>query len=102
MPVKMRYTDDWRKSPLSPFSTSTCSPPPAAVAEILSVRHLSNGQTLYYIHFIDFNKRLDEWVTEDRLDLKKMQLPKKEVKTPLKNGSRPCSPDRDVAVSRNQ
>lgn len=70
------------------------------MAEILSVRHLSNGQTLYYIHFIDFNKRLDEWVTEDRLDLKKMQLPKKEVKTPLKNGSRPCSPDRDVAVSR--
>ena len=72
----MRYTDDWH------------------MAEILSVRHLSNGQTIYYVHFIDFNKRLDEWVTEDRLELKKMQLPKKEAKTPVKNGSRPCSPDR--------
>ena len=81
MPVKMRYTDDW------------------VMAEILSVRHLPNGQSLYYIHFIDYNKRLDEWVTEDRLDLKKMQLPKKEVKTPVKNGSRPCSPDREVLVS---
>lgn len=48
------------------------------------------------------NKRLDEWVGKDRLDLTKVQLPKKEVKTPLKeikNGSRPCSPDREIIVS---
>ncbi|XP_028565419.1 histone acetyltransferase KAT5 isoform X2 [Lacerta agilis] len=45
------------------------------------------------------NKRLDEWVTHDRLDLKKIQFPKKEAKTPTKNGlpgSRPSSPERDV------
>ncbi|MGH0146348.1 UNVERIFIED_CONTAM: hypothetical protein FKN15_008087 [Acipenser sinensis] len=45
------------------------------------------------------NKRLDEWVTPDRLDLKKLQFPKKEAKTPTKNGlpgSRPNSPERDV------
>jgi len=83
MPVKMRYTDDW------------------PMAEILSVRHFPNGQTLYYVHFIDYNKRLDEWVTKDRLDLKKMQLPKKDAKTPLKNGSRPCSPDRDLIDDDN-
>ena len=45
------------------------------------------------------NKRLDEWVTPDRLDVKKLQFPKKEAKTPTKNGlpgSRPGSPEREV------
>lgn len=45
------------------------------------------------------NKRLDEWVTADRLDMKKLQFPKKEAKTPTKNGlpgSRPSSPEREV------
>ena len=69
------------------------------MAEILSVKTNINGDTLYYIHYIDFNKRLDEWVSQERLDLKEMQLPKKEVKTPIKNGSRPPSPDKDVLVS---
>lgn len=55
-----------------------------------------------YLLKILVNKRLDEWVGKDRLDLTKVQLPKKEVKTPLKeikNGSRPCSPDREIIVS---
>lgn len=45
------------------------------------------------------NKRLDEWVMADRLDIKKLQFPKKEAKTPTKNGvagSRPSSPEREV------
>ncbi|KAG2469288.1 KAT5 acetyltransferase, partial [Polypterus senegalus] len=69
-----------------------------ALAEILSVKEVT-GRKLYYVHYIDFNKRLDEWVTPDRLDLKKLQFPKKEAKTPTKNGlptSRPSSPERDV------
>uniref|UniRef100_G1TEY7 histone acetyltransferase n=1 Tax=Oryctolagus cuniculus TaxID=9986 RepID=G1TEY7_RABIT len=48
------------------------------------------------------NKRLDEWVTHERLDLKKIQFPKKEAKTPTKNGlpgSRPGSPEREVPAS---
>ncbi|XP_069063966.1 histone acetyltransferase KAT5 isoform X8 [Pleurodeles waltl] len=68
------------------------------LAEILSVKDIS-GKKLFYVHYIDFNKRLDEWVTHDRLDLKKIQFPKKEVKTPTKNGlsgSRPNSPEREV------
>uniref|UniRef100_A0AAY5EV77 Histone acetyltransferase KAT5 n=1 Tax=Electrophorus electricus TaxID=8005 RepID=A0AAY5EV77_ELEEL len=68
------------------------------LAEILSVKEVP-GKKLYYVHYIDFNKRLDEWVTPDRLDMKKLQFPKKEAKTPTKNGlpgSRPSSPDRDV------
>ncbi|KAJ1188866.1 hypothetical protein NDU88_005623 [Pleurodeles waltl] len=71
-----------------------------ALAEILSVKDIS-GKKLFYVHYIDFNfnKRLDEWVTHDRLDLKKIQFPKKEVNTPTKNGlsgSRPNSPEREV------
>ncbi|RWS28060.1 histone acetyltransferase KAT5-like protein [Leptotrombidium deliense] len=78
MPVKMSFSDDW------------------PLAEILSIKNTEDGEQLYYVHYIDFNKRLDEWVTKDRLDLNEMQLPKKETKTtPLKNGSRPASPDRD-------
>ncbi|XP_009299572.1 histone acetyltransferase KAT5a isoform X2 [Danio rerio] len=68
------------------------------LAEILSVKDIS-GRKLYYVHYVDFNKRLDEWVTPDRLDIKKLQFPKKEAKTPMKNGlsgSRPSSPERDV------
>uniref|UniRef100_A0A096MAC7 Histone acetyltransferase KAT5 n=1 Tax=Poecilia formosa TaxID=48698 RepID=A0A096MAC7_POEFO len=71
------------------------------LAEILSVKEVS-GRKLYYVHYIDFNKRLDEWVTTDRLDMKKLQFPKKEAKTPTKNGlsgSRPSSPEREVRKS---
>ncbi|XP_069750233.1 histone acetyltransferase KAT5 isoform X2 [Narcine bancroftii] len=68
------------------------------LAEILSVKDIS-GRKVFYVHYIDFNKRLDEWVTPERLDLKKIQFPKKEAKTPTKNGlpgSRPNSPERDL------
>lgn len=30
---------------------------------------------LYYVHYIDYNKRLDEWVTIDRMKLDKIQPP---------------------------
>ncbi|XP_042287830.1 histone acetyltransferase KAT5 isoform X2 [Thunnus albacares] len=71
------------------------------LAEILSVKEVSSRK-LFYVHYIDFNKRLDEWVTADRLDMKKLQFPKKEAKTPTKNGlpgSRPSSPEREVRKS---
>uniref|UniRef100_A0A8C1UQJ2 Histone acetyltransferase KAT5 n=1 Tax=Cyprinus carpio TaxID=7962 RepID=A0A8C1UQJ2_CYPCA len=71
------------------------------LAEVLSVRDLPRTP-LYYVHYIDFNKRLDEWVTPDRLDMKKLQFPKKEARTPPKNGlpgSGPGSPERDVSAS---
>ncbi|KAI0217573.1 Histone acetyltransferase KAT5 [Lamellibrachia satsuma] len=69
-------------------------------AEIISKKEV-NGKSVYYIHYDDFNKRLDEWVKEDRMDLSKLELAKKEAKTPIKlmNGSRPSSransPDRE-------
>jgi histone acetyltransferase HTATIP len=37
-------------------------------AEVLSLRMI-NDQMQYYVHFEGFNKRLDEWVSLDRIDL---------------------------------
>ncbi|ERF74297.1 Histone acetyltransferase esa1 [Endocarpon pusillum Z07020] len=37
-------------------------------AEILSVKQRNNALT-FYVHYVEFNKRLDEWVTADRIDL---------------------------------
>lgn len=39
-------------------------------AEILSIQNRKSG-THYYVHYTDFNKRLDEWVPISRLDLTK-------------------------------
>ena len=44
------------------------------MAEILSIRTV-DGINQYYVHFVDYNKRLDEWVTEDRLDTRKVEPP---------------------------
>ena len=98
-------------------------------AEILSKKDNPNGSSVYYVHYDDckfhftisekkvgiviliflfyasVNKRLDEWVTEDRMDMSRLELPQKDVKgnTPLKltNGnqhrsdSRPPSPEKE-------
>jgi len=76
------------------------------MAEILSIRQ-TNGSNQYYVHFVDYNKRLDEWVTEDRLDTRKVEPPssfkddKTGLNTPIKRqvslatstvSSRPASP----------
>lgn len=46
------------------------------LAEILSV-HLKKGRKVLYVHYQDFNKRLDEWVETDRIDYRRrMELPK--------------------------
>lgn len=44
-------------------------------AEILSIRNTTNGLKQFYVHYVDFNKRLDEWVAHDRLDLSQVQFP---------------------------
>ncbi|RPB25868.1 histone acetyltransferase esa1 [Terfezia boudieri ATCC MYA-4762] len=38
------------------------------LAEILSIQ-TRKGQPYYYVHYEEFNKRLDEWVPADRFDL---------------------------------
>ena len=66
LPVKMRNSaDEWPK------------------AEVISIRTASEGggvggqrgERQYYVHYVDYNKRLDEWVTEDRLDVRRIEPP---------------------------
>jgi len=60
LPVKMRNSaDEWPK------------------AEVISIRTVEGGggQRQYYVHYVDYNKRLDEWVTEDRLDVRRIEPP---------------------------
>jgi hypothetical protein len=43
---------------------------------------------------LSVNKRLDEWVSEDLLDVERLQLPRKDSKvSTLSKNSRPASPD---------
>nr|XP_040572232.1 LOW QUALITY PROTEIN: histone acetyltransferase KAT5-like [Lepeophtheirus salmonis] len=83
LPVKMRNTEEWPK------------------AEIIAIRQLDEELREFYVHYLDYNKRLDEWVSEDRLDLKNIEVPDKggPVPTPsnrnvanLGRTTRPSSP----------
>jgi histone acetyltransferase HTATIP len=44
------------------------------MAEVISMR-LMTGISQYYVHYVDYNKRLDEWVTEERLDTRRIEQP---------------------------
>eukprot|EP00274_Cyanoptyche_gloeocystis_P001188 CAMPEP_0196664416 /NCGR_PEP_ID=MMETSP1086-20130531/57088_1 /TAXON_ID=77921 /ORGANISM="Cyanoptyche gloeocystis , Strain SAG4.97" /LENGTH=128 /DNA_ID=CAMNT_0042000709 /DNA_START=47 /DNA_END=430 /DNA_ORIENTATION=- len=60
-------------------------------SEILDKRHReeSSGEWEYYVHYTDFNRRMDEWVTEDRLDTSHL-LPEPSPAPPVQ--------DSDVAI----
>ena len=40
--------------------------------EIVAKRSGEDGKQEFYIHYIDYNKRLDEWVCDDQLDVNKV------------------------------
>lgn len=55
-------------------------------AEILAIQS-KKGKLVFYVHYEEFNKRLDEWVTEDRIDLsKEVEWPAPEKPEKKKNG----------------
>ncbi|KAK9472994.1 acyl-CoA N-acyltransferase [Dipodascopsis tothii] len=60
------------------------------LAEILSI-HTKKGEPVFYVHYEEFNKRLDEWVAQGRLDLSKpveWPKPEKPKKTPGSTASK--------------
>ncbi|GAB1215880.1 Histone acetyltransferase [Aspergillus terreus] len=85
-------------------------------AEILSIRQRKDGPS-FYVHYVDFNKRLDEWVDSERLDLsQEVEWPQPEKpekkktgpgnKAPSKNkraraGSREVSGTPDLLTGKN-
>ncbi|XP_023315248.1 histone acetyltransferase Tip60 isoform X2 [Trichogramma pretiosum] len=66
LPVRMNGSEDWREYSL---------------AEIISIKEELLGKKSYYVHYVDFNKRLDEWVPEDCLDTRKVQFPRRDGAT---------------------
>ncbi|XP_050300032.1 histone acetyltransferase Tip60 [Anthonomus grandis grandis] len=60
LPVHMKGTKDW------------------PLAEIISIKDVQ-GTKYYYVHYVDFNKRLDEWVLEESLDTRKVHFPRKDA-----------------------
>ena len=56
LPVRMKNGEDWPR------------------AEVICMRQ-NKGSLMYYVHSLDDNKRLDEWVSEDRLDTRKIEPP---------------------------
>ncbi|XP_070566883.1 histone acetyltransferase KAT5-like [Ptychodera flava] len=73
LPVRMAGSDEW------------------PLAEVLSRKDNGDANPMFYVHYLDFNKRLDEWVTVDRVNIEKLQFPKKDNKTPQKEGKAPSS-----------
>ncbi|GLV35829.1 Tat interactive protein 60kDa [Carabus blaptoides fortunei] len=62
LPVRMQGSDDW------------------PLAEIISIKDEKTTKS-YYVHYVDFNKRLDEWVSEEALDTRKVQFPRRDGNT---------------------
>merc|ERR1719447_128612 len=57
----------------------------------------------YYVHYVDYNKRLDEWVTEDRLDTRKIEPPqgKEEKDATGATTTGFCTPKKTTAASNS-
>ncbi|KAM9926730.1 hypothetical protein OXX59_003028 [Metschnikowia pulcherrima] len=60
------------------------------LAEILQ-NHVKKGQKRFYVHYQDYNKRLDEWISADRIDYSTplvFQEEEPEEKKPVKSKSK--------------
>ncbi|KAG9509496.1 Histone acetyltransferase Tip60, partial [Fragariocoptes setiger] len=60
MPVRKSGTNEW------------------PLAEIITIRDTHDGRKEYYVHYIDYNKRLDEWRTIDDLKVSQIQYSRKD------------------------
>ncbi|PVH16866.1 histone acetyltransferase ESA1 [Candidozyma duobushaemuli] len=59
------------------------------LAEILQ-QNTKKGKKVFYVHYQDYNKRLDEWISPDKIDFSKSMIPpvEKEEKKPEKSKSK--------------
>ncbi|KAI1715718.1 MOZ/SAS family domain-containing protein [Ditylenchus destructor] len=61
-------------------------------AELISIERKKEGNYRFYVHYVDCNRRLDEWVEEDGLDLNTVRVPQKVKKTATVTDSLDSSP----------
>lgn len=64
-------------------------------AEILSIRTNKHNVAEYYVHYVGYNKRLDEWITADLIDSTRIEPPKaaKKRTNSVPEGSKSLSKD---------
>ncbi|KAI4257620.1 MAG: hypothetical protein LQ352_001606 [Teloschistes flavicans] len=68
-------------------------------AEILVIQSWK-GQSRYYVHYEEFNKRLDEWVSVSRLDLtKEVEWPQPEA--PSKKSQKQAAPPKSATLPKS-
>lgn len=67
-------------------------------AEVLSVKKNADGVYQYYVHWTEFNRRLDEWVGVDRMDLTNISYGQPLKDTKLQSASRASTPDSEVCL----
>lgn len=75
-------------------------PHPAKIVEVRKIKEPDTGeeQMMYYVHFINCDKRLDEWVCKENLDLGSIEETTKMVAS--LNPLSPMSPDNKVTRQR--
>jgi histone acetyltransferase MYST1 len=54
------------------------------------------GSSEYYVHYVDFNRRLDEWVSEDRIDFESISSSKEKSEHVVKEKSNEKPSDRKI------
>eukprot|EP01117_Protostelium_nocturnum_P000835 TRINITY_DN1105_c0_g1_i3.p1 TRINITY_DN1105_c0_g1~~TRINITY_DN1105_c0_g1_i3.p1 ORF type:complete len:434 (-),score=101.43 TRINITY_DN1105_c0_g1_i3:814-2049(-) len=54
--------------------------------EIIDWRETKEGNWDYYVHYLEFNRRLDEWVSAERLDLETVETKEREKKETKEGG----------------
>ncbi|KAK6460149.1 histone acetyltransferase ESA1 [Scheffersomyces coipomensis] len=81
------------------------------LAEILQ-QHVKKGKTVFYVHYQEFNKRLDEWISTDRIDFNRALIfpevktekkdPKKDNKSKKKTAKQPQKSKNDKSTPMSQ
>lgn len=102
VPCLMTGSDEWSTAEVIKIRGSL-DPPSDTPADS---NDGTSSKKLYYVHYVDTNKRLDCWVTEDRLDVSKARLKgqesvEKEKKEEAATSARSLSPTPTVKEAPN-
>jgi len=75
VPCLMTGSDEWSTAEIIKIRANADAAPSSGVPSDTEGAEVDDlNKKLYYVHYVDTNKRLDCWVTEDRLDVSKARL----------------------------
>uniref|UniRef100_A0AC34EZV4 Histone acetyltransferase n=1 Tax=Panagrolaimus sp. ES5 TaxID=591445 RepID=A0AC34EZV4_9BILA len=67
------------------------------LAEVRHVKQIQKNppEFLYYVHYVDYNRRMETWLKEESLDMKTIQFPRKKKESKKAEPLGQLSPDDD-------